>query len=356
MKKYTINPSQIQEYITSIFEKAGIPSSDAQIASEILVSTEMRGVSSHGIMRVEKYVNCLLKGGIHPKATSAILQEDQNFTIFDAHGGLGLIASQKAMQNTIDKANTSSVAVAFVKNSRHFGAAGYYSLMCARQNKIGLSMSNGDIIMAVSGSGTSSIGNDRFSFAAPAGKYGDVVLDMAMSKVSDGKVQIAELNREQLDPGSILDRQGHPSVLPSDYLNGGTLLPFGEHKGYGLAVMVEILAGILSGSSLLKNARAWNEDPKSTEGVGHFFLALNFEKFLSLDLYNTRVESMIEELVGSPKKVGAERIYFPGEIENLKEKEARASGITVIDACALSLERAAKKVGITQSIFDLLTE
>lgn len=355
MKKYTIQPFQIQDYITTIFEKVGVPDNDAHIASEILVSTEMRGVSSHGIMRVEKYINCLLQGGIHPKASTTLLQEDPNFTLFDANGGLGLIASQKAMQYTIDKANTSSVAVAFVKNSRHFGAAGYYSLMCARQNKIGLSMSNGDIIMAVTGSSTSSIGNNPFSFAAPAGKYGDMVLDMAMSKVSDGKVQIAELNQEQLDPGAILDQEGHPSVIPSDYLNGGTLLPFGEHKGYGLAVMVEILAGILSGSSLLKNARAWNVDPKSREGVGHFFLALDFDKFMSLDLYTARVEAMIEELVGSPKKVGVKRIYFPGEIENLKEKEAKKSGIIVNHACALSLERAATKVGITKNIFDLFT-
>jgi len=346
MKTYRIDLNRIRSLVNTLFIKTGITPEDADIASEILISSEMRGVRSHGLMRIEKYVERLLSGGIHAKAHLDTISEGPCWTNYDANGSLGLVAGYKAMEHAIEKAKNTGVAIALVKNSRHFGAAGYYSLMCARKGMVGVSMSNGDVIMAVTGSNKSTIGNNPFSFAAPAGCYGLVMLDMAMSKYSDGKIQIAHSTGQRLESNSILDKYGNETTVPLDYLDGGTLLPFGGHKGYGLAVMVESLAGVLTGSSLLHAASAWNTDPDSAEGVGHFFLAMDIETIMRFDEYTSRMESMIEELHSAPKQPGIEKVFFPGELEMLQEKKAREEGLYILESCYNSLERTCTKLGI----------
>ena len=354
MIKHMISPERLTEFTADILHKAGLNAEDAKTAAKVLVVTEMRGVRSHGLMRVEKYVRCLLSGGIHAEGQLETILQGPCWTRLDANGSLGLVAGYRAMQITIRKAKQTGIAFATVKNSRHFGAAGYYSLMCAEQGMAGISMSNGDIIMAVTGSNKSSIGNNPFSFAIPAGAFGNIMLDMAMSKYSDGKIQIAHAMGHLLEQDSILDKDGNPSVIPSDYLQGGSLLPFGGHKGYGLAVMVECLAGVLSGSSILNGARAWNTDPDSPEGVGHFFMAINIEAIMPRLEFDKRIEAMIDLLHRAPKKDGVDAILFPGELEMLSEKNAREGNFSLLDSCVESLKRASECVGIKRDEFSTL--
>ncbi len=345
-----VDPFRLKNLTREIFVKAGLSLTDAEIAAEILIVTEMRGVASHGVMRVEKYVNSILSGGIDPKAPLKSVQNGDNWNLFDACRGLGLVASYKAMEHTIALARKNTIAFSLVRNSRHFGAAGYYTNQCCSKGMIGMAMSNGDIIMAAIGANESSIGNNPFSFGAPAGERGPIILDMAMSKLSDGKIQIARMKGEELPPESILDNAGKPSTVPQDYFDGGTLLPFGGHKGYGLAVMVEILAALLSGSSLLKEARAWNREPNDSKGVGHFFLALDFSQIVTQEIYNQRIEALIDELKSASLQPGVEQIYYPGELESIEEKKSKIEGVGLLPETLSSLQRACDKVDL---IFDL---
>ncbi len=354
MKNLKVGSLLLKQITQDIFIKAGLSSHDAQIAADILVTTEMRGVSSHGVMRVEKYVDSILGGGIDPQASLKVIREGNNWSLFDACRGLGLVASYRAMEQTIALARKNTIAFSLVRNSRHFGAAGYYTNLSSKAGMIGMAMSNGDIIMAVTGAKESSIGNNPFAFGAPAGKRGPITLDMAMSKLSDGKIQIARLKGEELPHESILNSQGAPSLIPQDYFDGGTLLPFGGHKGYGLALMVEILAALLSGSSLLKEARAWNREEGDPRGVGHFFLAIDYTQIVDQESYNQRIEALIEELKSATPQSGVDEIYYPGELENIQEEISRSEGVELLPDNLDSLQRAAERVALNLNLEELV--
>jgi LDH2 family malate/lactate/ureidoglycolate dehydrogenase len=350
MSELIIDPQVLKNTCTKLFKKAGVPDRDAHIISEVLVVTEMRGVRSHGVMRLEHYIRCILEKGINPKAEITIERENHCWALVNGNGGLGIVISYKAMNLAISKAKEYGVGVVNVNNSHHFGAAGYYSMMCAKKGMIGISMSNGDIIMAITGGSKKSIGNNPFSFAVPAGKYRAVMLDIAMSKVADGKIQIARALGKPVPEGSILDINGNPSTDPQDYFNGGTLLPFGDYKGYGLAVMVECLAGVLSNAAITSDIRAWNKDPNRTGNTGHFFAAIDIEKIMPLDVFTSRMELLCERLQSSPKAKDVDRILLPGQLEIESEERVKANGIPLLNSCVETLYRTADKLGVDISL------
>jgi len=346
MSELIVYPQVLKNICVKLFKKAGVPDQDANIISEVLVATEMSGVRSHGVMRVEHYIRCILEKGINPRAEIVIEKEGHCWALVNGNGGLGIVISYKAMSLAISKAKEYGVGIVNVNNSHHFGAAGYYSMMCAKKGMIGISMSNGDIIMAVTGSSKKSIGNNPFSYAVPAGKYGAVMLDIAMSKVADGKIQIARNLGKQVPKDSILDANGNPSTDPQDYFNGGTLLPFGDYKGYGLAVMVECLAGVLSNAAITSDVRAWNKDPSRTGNTGHFFMAIDIEKIMPLDVFTSRMETLCERLQSAPKAKNVDRILLPGQLEIENEEKSQTNGIPLLNSCVETLYRTADKLGV----------
>lgn len=336
----------LREICAELFEKSGVPREDAEIISEVLLVTEMRGVKSHGLMRVERYVDCLLSGGIKPRADIRIEKDSPSRALMDGGGGPGIVISYRAMNLAIEKAGKTGIGMVCVKNSHHFGAAGYYTMMCAEKNMAGIAMSNADPLMAVTGGASRTIGNNPFSYAVPAGKYGAVMLDIAMSQVADGKIQIAKKLNQRVPEGSFLDSGGRPSTDPDDYFNGGVLLPFGGHKGYGLALMVECLAGVLSGAAVTKEVKAWNEEPGKSGNTGHFFLAVDIEDIMPSEDFKARMVELVEEMLAAPRAENAGRILYPGQLELEREREARAVGaVELEDSCVESLERTAARLG-----------
>ena len=335
---------EIRKRSVKVFQKAGLNSEDAEIITDVLLETEMRGVFTHGFLRLERYINCIKSGGIKTDGNIDVLYDSPSWASVDGKDNLGIVVSYKAMKLAMEKAKQTGVGIVNVKGSHHFGAAGYYTSMCADNDMVGMSMSNGDILIAATGSAEKTIGNNPFSYAFPAGKYGKIVYDIAMSYTSDRKVVQMDKEGKKLPEGWIIDKDGNATTDPGEYEKGGTLLPFGGYKGYGLAMMVETLGATLSGAAMTRNVHAWNTDDKCGGNVGHFFMALDVSKLGDPASYKTRVDDMIDEIKNSKKSAGVDTIYYPGEIEMAKMAKCLKEGyVEIDDETMASVERVEKE-------------
>ncbi len=306
---------EIRSRSKAAFENAGLCASDAEIITAVLLETEMRGVFTHGFTRLERYINCMKCGGIKKDGNYSVIYNSPSWACIDGNDNLGIIIAYKAMKLAMQKARETGIGIVNVRGSHHFGAAGYYSSMCADAGMAGFAMSNGDILVAATGSAEKTIGNNPFSYAFPAKKYGKVVYDIAMSHTSDQKVLQYELEGKELPEGWIIDADGRPTTDASEYMKGGTLMPFGGYKGYGLAMMVELFAATLSGAAMTRDVHAWNTNPESGGNVGHMFAAIDISRLGDREAYMSRVDEMIDEIKSSKKADGVDKIFYPGEIE-----------------------------------------
>ncbi len=331
-----ISITELQNRCEAIFCAAGVAASDAKMITDVLLETEMRGVFTHGFHRVPYYVNCLKKGGIQPKSELNVLEDSPSRAFCDGEGGLGIILSYKAMQLAMKKAKETGIGIVHLCGSHHFGAAGYYTGMCAKAGMVGMAMSNGDVLVAATGSRERTIGNNPFSFAAPCGKYGQMVYDIAMSYSSDKKIIKLAEEGKPCPPGWIIDKDGNDTTDASAYEKGGVLLPFGGYKGYGMAMMVETMAAALSGAAMTKDVHAWNVNPAENGNVGHFFMAMD----IKAQNFEARMEEMITEIKSSEKAVGASEIFYPGEIEAGRQAACEAEGM--VDVAEETLEAMAE--------------
>lgn len=342
-----IETTQIKTRAKRIFEKAGLSAEDAELIAKVLLETEMRGVFTHGFLRLPRYIDCIKSGGIKTDGCYEVIYDSPSWASIDGKDNLGIVIAYKAMKLAMEKARQTGVGIVNVNGSHHFGAAGYYTSMCADENMAAFSMSNGDILVAATGSAEKTIGNNPFSYAFPAGKYGKVVYDIAMSYTSDHKVLQMEKEGKPLPEGWIIDKDGNATTDASEYLKGGTLMPFGGYKGYGLAMMVELFAATLSGANMTKDVHAWNTDETKGGNVGHFFIALDISKLNDVSEYKKRVDHMIDEIKSARKAAGAKQIYFPGEIESDKMATCLETGFVEVDDSTLQkIEALEKEYGL----------
>ncbi|MEF9974629.1 MAG: Ldh family oxidoreductase [Clostridia bacterium] len=341
-----LDKEALSEDLLAILVALGVSEADAKLTSEVLIRTEQWGVRSHGVMRIKRYADCLISGGIRKSVPFTIERESGAWALVDAGGGLGIPASVKATELAMRLAKAHTIGMVNVHRSHHNGAEGYYANFCAERSMAGLVMSTGNPIMAVTGSADRTIGNNPFAYAVPGGRYGTVMMDIAMSAVADGKIQVAKADGEQLPPGCFLDASGRPSTEPEDYLSGGVLLPFGGHKGYGLAVMVEALAGILSGAALTREINSWNETPGTCGDTGHMILAIDISRIMDLQAFTARVEEMVRQFKESRKLPGVREILIPGELERRRLADAGGS-VSLTESAFEQLQMAADMAGVS---------
>lgn len=341
-----LSGDRLADYCRDLLVRCGVDGRDALTTGRVLVNADARGVHSHGVIRMIGYVDCLRSGGVNSAARPHIVHEGPGNALVDADRGLGIPASVFAVEVARRKAGETGIGIVNVFNSHHHGACGYYSQSLAMSGLIGAAMSTGDIIMAATGSAARAIGNNPFSYAVPAGRYRAVCYDVAMSQVAAGKISIAAEEGRPIPTGWLLDPDGNPTRDPKQYDLGGALEPFGGHKGYGLSIMVETLAGLLSGAAMLGDIHAWNTDPRRSGNVGHMFVALD-PKALNpgVDL-PARVERMIETLAAARLAPGVERILYPGQLEHEREALAAAQGIELPPAAMDALSRAGEHAGL----------
>ncbi len=342
-----IKIEDLKTFCAEALVQEGMTEAHARTVAEVLAETDANGTHSHGTKNLHGYIKKFRAGGIDIKGEPQIVAEGVSFAVIDARNTLGMIPSVMAMGLACDKAEKTGIAIVTVKNSCHFGAAGYYANIAAKRGMIGLSMSNVDPNMTAPGARGMLLGNNPISYAVPAAKTGSVFLDIAMSNVASLKVVQARRDGRQIPSTWIVDKDGLPTTDPSHYPEEGAMQPMAAHKGYGLAIMVDILTGLLAGSSTSMSGEivSWCFEMEKPNNVSHTFLAIN-PKLFSGEGIGGRVEEMAETLRAAPKAKGVERIYTPGEIECNKHRDAEQNGIDLPPDVESSLAGLAQELGI----------
>lgn len=348
-----IKLSDLKDFCKAALVKEGMKEEYAGIVAEVLSETDAFGTNSHGTKNLHNYLKKFRAGGIDIHGEPEILREGPAFAAMDAHRTLGMIPSVQAMELACKKAETAGIAIVTVRNSCHFGAAGYYANIAAKKGFIGISMSNVDPNMTAPGARGMLLGNNPFAYAAPANTTPSVFLDIAMSNVASLKVVQARKDGKQIPPTWIVDKDGLPTTDPSHYPEEGAMQPMAAHKGYGLSIMVELLTGILSGgcTSMGGDIVSWCFEMEKPNNVCHTFMAVNPKLFLGEEKISDRVETMGETLRKAPKAKGVDRIYMPGEIEWDKHVIAEEEGFTLPADVEDSLKGLAQESGIELKLY-----
>ena len=352
MKKVKL--TELQEFSKKALVKAGVSEENAKITADTLVGTDMFGVLTHGTKNLSGYIQKMEAGGLDAKAEPTVVCEGPSFAILNGNKAVGMVSAYKAMELAIKKAKETGVAYVGVKNSCHFGAAGYYANLAAKEGLIGLAMSNTDPVIAVPNGCKKAIGTNPFSFAAPDGNGKSIFLDIALSNVAALKVIMAKEKGQEIPDTWLVDEKGLPTTDSSLFPQNASLQPMGAHKGYGLAVLVELLSAVVTGAGMLSEVASWNLDLSSTNNVGHAFIAIDISKMMPENVYKQRVTQMVEELKNAPKAEGKDKIFLPGEMEWEKRELALASDeMEITDAHADSLKSLSEKTGIEINLYEV---
>jgi ureidoglycolate dehydrogenase (NAD+) len=306
----------LQRFCVDALRRTGMSQSDAAASAEVLTMTDSWGIFTHGAKSLQGYLRRLLGGGLNPRARPTHVADGPAWAVVDGQSALGMVTSRIAMQTAIIKASTQGIAYTGVRNSCHFGAAGYYAWLAAKEGLIGIAMANDIPSVTAPGARGAVTGSNPLAYAIPAEKHAPIILDMAISTVAGGKVNAAKALGLSIPDNWIVDRDGRPSMDPGQFQNGGALLPMAGHKGYGLALLIETLSGILSGAAVTWGIRSWMlADASLPTFHGAAFLAIDPRCIAPEGRFRSRVDALIDEIHAAPKAEGKERIYVPGERE-----------------------------------------
>jgi LDH2 family malate/lactate/ureidoglycolate dehydrogenase len=326
---------------------AGLTPDAAALVEDNLVEANLKGVDSHGVVRLDPYLAGILNGYINITPDVRVINETDSVALVDGDNGLGQVVAHQAVSLAIRKAKNSGVGVVAVQNSNHFGTAGYYALKFTDEDMIGLVLSNAPPTMAPWGGVTPLFGTNPMAWAAPSGMDYPVFLDIASSVVSRGRIKLAADRNEEIPLGWAMSPEGYPTTDPKIAMEG-TVLPFGEHKGYGITFFIDILCGVLSGGAFsihLKQIPGYGGTTGKT-GICHFFLGIDISRFISLEQFLENMRSLIELIKNSRPRQGIEEVFLPGEIE-FKERDKRMrSGIPLQEEEVRMLENLAFKLKV----------
>ncbi len=332
----------IQNFMIDVFTGLGVPEEDARITAEVLITSDLRGIESHGVGRLKYYYD-RINWGVHKTQTEMeLVKETETTALVDGHHGMGHVISYKSMQMAIEKAKQYGLGAVSVRNGTHFGIAGYYPLMAAKEGLIGFTVTNARPSIAPTFSTEPMLGTNPIAFAAPSDMPYPFCLDGATSIAQRGKIEVAARAEKPVPPGWVTDAEGHTLTDPEQILEdfgkaAAALLPLGGageayagYKGYSLATMVEILSASLSGGPFMKDLLGFDEDGNRRPFMlGHFFLAIDVEHFVPLPVFRQVTGGIMRALQNARKAPGAERIYVAGEKEYEREKVIRERGVPV---------------------------
>ncbi|HEY9077363.1 MAG TPA: Ldh family oxidoreductase [Anaerolineaceae bacterium] len=348
---YLFKADALKEHCIKTFMKFNVPEPDAQIAAEILISADLRGVDSHGIIRLHTYYTTRLrKGLINPASPISVLRETITSVALDGGSGLGQVVSYRAMEACIAKARESGMAIATVRNSNHYGIAGYYAMMALPEDMIGVSFTNSQPLVAPTYGRKPMLGTNPIAVAVPAGKEYPYVLDMATSIVPIGRITVYEKAGKEIPLGWGVDSDGNPTPDPSAVLAGGALMPLGGidlmrgYKGYGLGLLVDIFSGVLAGAAFASEVGQPHGD--TIADVGHFFAAIKIDSIRPIDEFKNDMDRLVQMLKESPKAVGQDRIYIAGEKEFERAERFSREGVPLLSEVVKSLKQAGEEVGV----------
>ena len=350
-----IKVAVLRKFTTSVFNKLGVPLDDAKLAADILIIADQRGIGSHGLQRLKRYTDGLKTGVMKPVADIKILKETANTLLISGGDGLGQVIGHKTMKLVIDKALKNNIAVAAVRDSNHYGIAGYYSMMALEHDLIGFSLTNSAVLVVPTYGKDAVLGTNPLSIAVPAGKERPFVLDMATSTVPRGKLEVYEREGKKIPITWATDELGNPTEDVSLVLanligkKGGGLLPLGGgeeesggHKGYGLTLAIDILTGVLAGSAFGPNLYAKKDVPAK---VSHLFGAMRIDAFIEPALFKSIMDACINTLKSSKKAAGKDRIFIHGEKE-FELYEQQKEEVAILPEVVEELRGIGKAVGV----------
>ncbi len=322
-----------------------MPPPDAGVVSRALVSASLRGVDTHGVARIPAYLKRIRAGLINTRPEIRSSSPLPFSTVVDGDNAMGPVAASTAVEACMRAADTVGIGAATVRRSNHFGAASVYTVPATARGCIAIAMSPGAPSLAPYGSRAALLGTNPFAIAVPAGRYFPWSLDMAASVAARGHIRRAAQEGRAIPEGWALDSEGAPTTDPDAALRG-LMLPFAGAKGSGIAMMVDILAGVLAGSSFAGEVRDWNADFTGPADVGHFFLVMRIEAFMPLSEFEARMETAIGRLKALPLAEGFEEVTYPGERSGAAEAERRRTGIPLGSEVLRALDELAAELGI----------
>ena len=346
-----INHEKLAHLVKSAFEKLGVPESDAQIAADTLVAADLRGVDTHGVIRFSPhawYVKWLTEGSMTARPNIRVISETASSALIDGDRGIGMVVGHRAMELAIAKAKKAGIGVVGVRNSRHYGMSAQYAMQALAHDMIGIAMTNASRQVVPTFGRESRFGTNPVCFAVPTENERPFVLDMATTTAAAGKLELAARLDRKIPLGWALDENAAPTDDPRVAQKARRLLPLGgsrengSHKGYGLAVVVEILCGALTGTITALNT---DQEPR-----GHFFGAIRIDAFRPAAEFKRDMDRLIRELKSTPPAEGQSRVYVAGEIEYETAEERAERGIPLLPSVLKGLRDVAEQLGVSYDL------
>ncbi|HNR03229.1 MAG TPA: Ldh family oxidoreductase [Bacillota bacterium] len=338
------------KFVTDVFMHLGVKEEHAKMAADVVVQSDITGVTTHGLARMPMYVRRLLQKTVNPTPNIRQTNDSENLIALDGDNGPGNVVGPTAINMCIEAAKKHGIAAVSIKYSNHYGVGNYYAWRFAEANLIGITMTNSTPSMAPTGGKTPMLGTNPITIAVPAGKRYPICLDMATSVVAKGKLLKAVEANSKIPFEWAVDKEGRPTDDPNEALEG-SLLAIGGYKGYGLAMIIEILSAVISQSAYgLDIGDKFDADCTDQEKIGHFMLAIDVSKFLDLDTFKKSMDQYIETMKNTEKAAGVEEIYVPGELEFLRAEKIKETGIPVPEGIQAKMLKIAKDVGIGSDI------
>jgi L-2-hydroxycarboxylate dehydrogenase (NAD+) len=341
-----IHPPQMQGFIAAAFQKLGMPTSDAQQVASLMTQAEVQGSDGHGIIRLLPYARRIRAGGLNLQPNIRVVQERAAMAVLDGDNGMGHLVMSRAAELAAQKARQCGIGWVGSRMSNHAGPASLYARMALSHDMIGMYFAVGNANHLPAWGGLDMLlSTNPIAVAVPTLNEVPVVLDMATTVAAYGKVKAKAQRGELMPEGWMMDRQGQPLLDPKR-ADEGFLLPIGGYKGYGLALIVGLLAGTLNGAAMGKDVIDFNKDDTSTTNTGQAILMIDLAAFGDVEAFKARVDTVVKDLRASERMPGVERIYMPGEQSADKIQQHNAQGMKLPEALHRSLNQFAQELGI----------
>ena len=344
-KYHHVLPASARAFVESILGAHGVPLDNAAIVAKCLVEADLRGVDTHGINRIQSYLARIRQGVLDPRASPELTQITPVVAQVDGHNSFGFLGAYMGMARAIEMAQEFGIGMVSVKHSNHFGMAASFVLQAIEAEMMSLVFTNSSPAMPPWGGMGKLMGTSPIACGAPAGEAKPFVLDMAPSLAASGKIYKALRRGESIPKDWALDGEGRPTEDPASALKG-VVQPIGGPKGSALAIMMDVFSGALSGSAFAGHVTSPHDPSGRPADVGHFFVAIKPDLFMSLGEFKERMDYLYQRVVGSARREGVERVWYPGEIELAVREERERVGIPFVREELEALDKEAERVGV----------
>ncbi len=347
----------LEEFTRKVFMKMGCSEEDARVITDVFIAAELRGLPSHGMLRIKDYYQLWQAGRINVKPNVRIVHESPGTAVVDGDGAIGMVAATKSMQIAIEKAGKTGTGWVSTRNSNHYGIAGYYSMMALPHDMIGISMTIANPLVAPTFSVSRMLGTNPIAVAVPAGKHPPFVADFSTTPIARGKLAVAAKKGEKVPLGYVQDADGIPSDDPDIITRGGSMVTLGgtrelgSHKGYCLSAIVDIFSAVLSGAGFgpfcpPSVAFLPVKEETAGKGTGHFFGAMRIDGFQKAEEFKSKMDEWIDTFRAAKPARGQDRVLIPGDPERENEERIRREGVDLLVPVQQELKQVADELGI----------